>query len=108
MPEVLSCADVVICRAGAMTVSEVALCGKATIFVPSPNVTNNHQYINAKALYDKNACELLTENELYKLTDTLKDLLEKEEKRDALGLKIKHFAIVDANKRIYREILSIW
>lgn len=107
MPEVLSSADIVICRAGAMTISEVSLCGKCTIFVPSPNVTNNHQYKNAKALYDNGCVALLKEEELYKLTDEVIDLLENSKKRKEMEIAIKEFAMIDANKIIYKEILKL-
>ena len=107
MPEVLSSADIVICRAGAMTISEVSLCGKCTIFVPSPNVTNNHQYKNAKALYDKGCVALLKEEELYKLTDEVIDLLENSKKRKEMEIAIQEFAMTDANKIIYKEVLKL-
>ena len=54
-------ADAVICRAGAMTISEMALLGRACILIPSPNVVNNHQYENAKRLADAGAAILLEE-----------------------------------------------
>ena len=107
MPDVLAVADIVVCRAGAMTVSEVSLCGKCTIFVPSPNVTNNHQFKNANALCEKGYAKLLTENELYKLSDEIKELLDNDEKRDEMERGIKEFSLVDSNKMIYEEILNI-
>lgn len=61
MKDRMAAADLVVCRAGAMTISELALLGKAAIFVPSPFVVANHQYKNAKAIYDKGACELVEE-----------------------------------------------
>ena len=107
MPEVLASSDIVICRAGAMTVSEVALSGKCTIFIPSPNVTNNHQYKNAKALFDKGCADLIKEEELYKLTDNVRELLDNSKKREQMENKIKKIAKADANKLIYKEVLSI-
>lgn len=107
MPEVIASADIVICRAGAMTVSEVALCGKCTVFIPSPNVTNNHQYKNAKVIYDNDGACLLTENELYKLTDEIKELLENNKKRNQMENNIKKFAMIDANKILYKEIINL-
>lgn len=107
MPEVLASTDIVICRAGAMTISEVALCGKCTIFIPSPNVANNHQYKNAEALFNKEAARLLKESELFRLTDEVRELIENEEKRIAMEKEIRKFAVEDANKVIYREILNI-
>lgn len=107
MPETLASADIVICRAGAMTISEVALCSKATIFIPSPNVTNNHQYKNARILADNGCAELIREDELYKLTDNVRELLEKHEKRKQMEDNIQKFAVPDANKIMYKEILYL-
>lgn len=64
MGEVMSAADLLICRAGAITVSEICALGKASILIPSPNVAHNHQEYNARALADKGACRLLLEPEL--------------------------------------------
>ena len=64
MPLWEAAADIVICRAGAMTISEMALGKKACIFIPSPNVTDNHQYQNAKVLADANAAILIEETDL--------------------------------------------
>ena len=107
MPKYLSAADVVVCRAGAMTISEIALCGKCSVLIPSPNVANNHQYINAKALYDAQGAILLREDEIYKLSDTVKDLIENDEKRKNVENNAKKFAKIDANKVIIKEILNI-
>ena len=62
--ELYAAADLIISRAGALSVTEIMLSGKASILIPSPNVTNNHQYYNAKALSDKGAALLLTEDEI--------------------------------------------
>ena len=53
MPELMTRADIVVSRAGALTLSELALAAKAAVLIPSPNVTANHQYHNAKALADE-------------------------------------------------------
>ena len=62
--ELFAAADLVVSRAGALTVTEIAQSGKASILVPSPNVTNNHQYYNGKALADAGASILLAEEEI--------------------------------------------
>ena len=62
MPLRMAAADIVICRAGAMTVSELALMGKCAVFIPSPNVTDDQQYKNAKALADGGAAVIIREN----------------------------------------------
>lgn len=101
-------ADLVISRAGAMTLSELALLGKAAVLVPSPFVAANHQFKNAKAIYDANACEMVEEKDFGsgKLTDTVGDLITNASKREELANNIKNFAKRDANKIIYDEIMA--
>lgn len=60
----LNAADLVISRAGALTVAEITACGKASILIPSPNVTGNHQYFNAKAVADLGGAVLIEEKDL--------------------------------------------
>ena len=64
MHEYLSCADLVISRSGALTVSEITACGKASVLIPSPNVTGNHQYFNAKVVADKGGAIIIEEKDL--------------------------------------------
>ena len=100
-------ADIVISRAGAMTLSELALLGKAAVLVPSPFVAANHQFKNAKTLSDKNACVLVEEKDFAsgKLTESLESLLADENMRDELSKNIKTFAKSEANRVIYEEIV---
>lgn len=102
-------ADLVICRAGAMTVSELALGGKAAIIIPSPYVAANHQYKNAKALEDRGACVLVQEGELEsgRLAGEAEKLLLDEGARASLSKNVKAFAMPDANETIYNEIKKI-
>ena len=108
MPELMAAADLIICRAGAMTVSELAMSKKAAIFIPSPNVTNNHQYKNAKVLCDAEAAEMLEESALDSgaLVGMVSKLLspQSDERRAAMGEAISAFAVRDANKLIYKEV----
>ena len=106
MSERMAGADLVVCRAGAMTISELALLGKAALFVPSPYVVANHQYKNAKAIYDKGACELVEEKDFSsgRLAATICALLDDKARMAEIGEKIKDFADVDANEKIYLEI----
>ncbi len=105
----MSEADLVISRAGAMTISELALGGKAAILVPSPYVADNHQYKNAKALSDADACVLVQESELSsgKLEAEAVRLLSDESLRKKLGKNIIPFAEPDANRIIYEEIKKL-
>lgn len=64
MDNYLGASDLIISRAGALSVAETTVCGKASILVPSPNVTGNHQYFNAKAVADKGGAILIEEKDL--------------------------------------------
>ena len=109
MPDRLAAADLVINRAGAMTLSELALLSKATILIPSPNVTDNHQYKNAKVLADADAAVLLEESALRGsvLADTVDALLHDREKRRQLSENFSKFAIKNTNILIYNEIKKL-
>ena len=95
--------DVIISRAGAMTLSEISLLGKAAILVPSPNVIYNHQYKNAKPIADACACLLVEEKDFAsgKLISATRELLSDSEKRIRMGNNIKNFAVEDANGVIF-------
>lgn len=64
MNRYLAAADLVISRSGAITVAEVTVCGKPAIFIPSPHVTGNHQYFNAKAVAEKGGAVVIEEKDL--------------------------------------------
>ena len=102
-------ATVVLARSGAMTISELALNKKAAILVPSPNVANNHQFKNAKALYDKDAVLMVEEKDFSDgaLTDAADKLLGDAALREKLSENIFDFAIADANTAIYDYIKGL-
>ena len=104
MADKIASADIVICRAGAMSISEMAYCKKCAIFIPSPNVVDNHQYKNASVLSEASAAILLPESKMFDLIDILRDLLENPEKRAEYSRRISSFSVDDANKIIYNEI----
>ncbi len=64
MPEYLAAADLIVGRAGALTISEITACGKASVLIPSPYVTGNHQFHNAKVVSDQGGAILLEEKDL--------------------------------------------
>lgn len=109
MSDRMNRATVVVSRAGAMTISELALCRKAAVIVPSPYVAANHQYKNAKALADKDACILVEESQYGSnaLRDAVVELLENSDRRKTLERNIADFAVEDANEVIYGEIMSV-
>lgn len=109
MPDRLAAADLVINRAGAMTISELAHLKKPSILIPSPNVTDNHQYKNAKVLADANAIKLIDESDLNDgvLSSTVEELILDREKCRIMGENFGKFAIKNANELIYSEILHL-
>ena len=110
MPTRMAASDVVVCRAGAMTVSELSRSGKCAVFIPSPNVTNNHQYKNAKVLSDAGAALLFEESELGDgFEEELSELLSQssDERRASMESKIKDFSVPDANKRIFDDVMAL-
>ena len=106
MPRRMAAADVVICRAGAMSISEIAAAKRAAVLIPSPNVTGNHQYKNAKVLSDAGAATLVTEERLAggELSQTVLSLLGSEERRRSLSSAVSAFARPDANRLIFEDI----
>ena len=103
-----ACADVVVARAGAGTISELCLLGKAAILVPSPNVAEDHQTKNAMALVEKGAAIMLKDAEAEeKFGDTLEHLLCDEGKLTSLRASIGTLAVRDSDEKIAREILSL-
>ena len=109
MHELLAACDVLICRAGAMTLSEIAVLGKAALIVPSPYVTNNHQFKNAKVLCDKDAALMIEEKNLNGsiLTQTVKNLCEDDEKRKKIENNVREFAVTDTLERIYDVVKNL-
>ena len=101
-------ADVIVSRAGAMSVSEVCLIGKPVILVPSPNVSEDHQTKNAMALVDENAAILVKDIEAKeKLVPAINALIDDEEKCKSLSQNIIKLGIADAPDRILKEIIKI-
>ena len=102
-------ANIVICRAGAMTISEMALLHRACILIPSPYVANNHQYENAKRLADAEAAIMIEEKDLTKdsLMMSIADLMDHDEKTEALQKNIEAFANPNAKEAIWQDILML-
>ena len=109
MPDTMAAADVIICRAGAMTVSEISMMKKTAIFIPSPNVAENHQYKNAKLLADENAAMVIEEKDLSPegLCSVAESLLENKKQREAMENNVSRFYNTSANRLIYDEIINL-
>jgi len=100
-------ADVIISRAGASSVSELCVVGKPVIFIPSPNVAEDHQTKNARAIADKQAAILLRESELNEqFANTFSKLIANEAQQEALSAHIKALAQPNATKDIVNLILN--
>tara|TARA_R110000851_G_scaffold86155_2_gene187095 strand:- start:529 stop:1623 length:1095 start_codon:yes stop_codon:yes gene_type:complete len=98
-------ADIIISRAGAGSVSELCIVGKPVIFIPSPNVAEDHQTKNAQSLVDKNAAIMVKETELdEKFGTVFSDLVNNEPLSRKLGVNIKKLAMPNATKEIADEI----
>jgi len=108
MDLVYAAADVVISRAGASSVSELCIVGKPVIFIPSPNVAEDHQTKNAQAIVDKNGAIMIKENELdTQFNAIFNDLVTNEDLQNELSENIKKLAKVNATKDIVDEIVKL-
>jgi len=108
MDLVYASADFVISRSGASSVSELCLVGKPVIFIPSPNVAEDHQTKNAQAIVDKHGAILLKEKELDEQFEIVLDaLLNDKGKQESLSENIKKLALPNATKQIADEIVKL-
>ncbi len=109
MPVCMAAADVVVSRAGAITLSEIQAMGKPAILIPSPNVAENHQYHNAMALVNAGAAEIIEEKDLTEtsVTEMLDSMLTDSERLKKFSLNCEKMAITDANERIYAVMKKI-
>ncbi len=105
MDHAYTAANMIISRAGAGSVSELCIVGKPVLFIPSPNVAEDHQTKNAEALVAENAALMLKESQLENEFETVfAKLLASNEQQEALSNNIKKLALPDATKHIVDEI----
>ena len=109
MNVLMRAADLVICRAGASTISELTALGVPAVIIPSPNVANNHQEANARVLADAGGAVMVLEKDssgekLYRLA---RDILADTPRRKAMGQKMAALGNVDAAERIYAAVMSL-
>lgn len=105
----MAAADVVVCRCGAITLSEIQIMGKPSVLIPSPTVAENHQFHNAMALVNEQAASVIEEKDLTpeKLTREIDRLLSDKGLLELFGRNAKKMAISDANERIYNVIKQV-
>lgn len=105
----LAAADLVVCRCGAITLTEIQIMGKPSVLIPSPTVAENHQFHNAMALVNENAASVIEEKDLTedRLTEEIDKILLNKDKLREYGENAHKMAITDANERIYNVIADI-
>ena len=110
MDECMAAADIVISRAGAITLSEITAMGKPAILIPSPYVAENHQFHNAMTLKRAGAAEIIEEKDLSaeRLISVVERLIENKPKLEKMSNSAKKIAITDANERIYEIIMRLY
>lgn len=109
MAECMMAADLIIGRAGAITLTEIEAAGKASILIPSPYVAENHQFHNAMTLKNRNAAEVIEEKNLTDelLVATVDNLLSDGFTAEDMGKNAKESAILDASERIYTTLMEL-
>ena len=108
MDLVYAAADIVVSRSGASSVSELCLVGKPVIFIPSPNVAEDHQTKNAKAIVQANGALLIKESNLdADFENIFKELLQNQNQQKQLSQNIKKLAKINATTEIVNEILKL-
>ena len=109
MPELLAAADLVISRAGALTLAELEAEGRAAILIPSPNVAENHQYYNAMELQKAGAAVVIEEKDLTgeKLVQTVSGMLAQPGKLAEMGRNARSLSVDDSLDRIADALLKL-
>lgn len=106
---ILKDTDLIVSRAGASTIAEITAIGLPAILVPSPYVTHNHQYMNAKELEDANACRIITEDDFYsqKVISQIDELFNDREAYRKIQRDSRKLGIGDSATKIYEEIRKL-
>ena len=109
MSELMRAADLVICRAGASTISELTALGVPAIIIPSPNVTHNHQESNARVLADAGGAVMILEKDSsgQRLYDTACDILHDEDRRKAMSAAMSSLGTIDAAEKILDAVMAL-
>ena len=105
----LAAADLVVCRAGASTLAELEAVGRASLLIPSPVVTGNHQFHNASVLGKAGAAIVIEQKDVTPagIVEQVKALYEHPEKLQSMAKHAAELAIPDTDERIYKVISSL-
>lgn len=109
MEEIMNLVDLVVCRSGAMTITEISNVGKPAIFIPFPFATENHQEYNAKVLEKVGSAKIILDKNLTAdlLNETIEKMVKNEKELKQMGQRAMQISIPDVEERIYKEIKKI-
>lgn len=109
MEELINIADLVICRSGAMTITEIAICAKPAIFVPLPSISANRQEDNARVLEKLGAAKIIENHELSgkKMSEQINQIIKDKEKLEKMGKAANQIAPNNVEEKIYEELQNI-
>ena len=109
MQKAMSVADLIVCRSGAMTITEVSISGRPAIFVPLSFAAENHQEYNAKVLVKENAAKIIHDNEINgeALNNLINETIKDKEKLQEMGNNAKNIVMKDVENKIYNEVKKL-
>ena len=105
----MNTADLVVCRSGAMTITEISVVGKPAIFIPFPFATENHQEYNARVLEKVGAAKIILDKDLNSeiLGNTINRMVKDKDGLKQMGENARKVAMPEVENRIYEEIRSV-
>ena len=106
MQRAMAVADLIVCRSGAMTITEVSISGRPAIFVPLSFAAENHQEYNAKVLVNEGAAKIIHDNEINgeSLNKMIEETISDKEKLKEMGNNAKKIVMKDVEDKIYKEV----
>ena len=109
MEELMNVVDVIVSRSGAMTITEISNLGKASILVPLPNVSHNHQLYNAKVLEKVDAAKIILDEEITgeKLNKNIEEIISNNDTLNKMGQNALKVSTVNAEEKIFEEIKKL-
>ena len=109
MEEVMNISDLIVCRSGAMTITEISVVGKPAIFIPFPYATENHQEYNARVLEKVNAARIILDKDINSeiLGNSINEIIKDKTKLGEMGKNASKIAKLNVEDEIYKEIKKV-
>ena len=106
MEEIMNVVDLVVCRSGAMTITEISIVGKPAIFIPFPYAAENHQEYNARVLEKVGAAKIILDKDLNAdiLNKQIEEIISNKNILEQMGRNAEKLSIQDVTSKIYNEI----